>query len=302
VSLEPRQAVYALARTQLDWIPATSRPAAANTAGFAHGRDDRGRQLRWLTCPDCLANGFTSTGCETCRGAGEVPDAGRDPYETRAEGAAGFYGEEFRRRQDRARWLDAKLADLERMARMRDGVDEPEDWLTRALRVKADQWRHGDYQLLHEAQERLSMAKPMRHLAWVTFVVEQQPLSIASAARVRLDETADALASWMLGAIACMRVDQQRSHDRLGARRARLRPEGIVVPVELERQLADAQAGKGRWANGHTQGQRRAVIAGMRADGHTAGEIARRVGLTKRRVQQILADLAAQGAATGPAA
>src|SRR5262249_41944973 len=62
-------------------------PVAA--PGFVSGRDKHGRAVRWLSCPDCLANGDAmdgrsrrnvAAGCETCGGRGEIPDPGPDPY------------------------------------------------------------------------------------------------------------------------------------------------------------------------------------------------------------------------------
>lgn len=302
MTLTPRQAVYALARTQLDWMPSTirSRPA---TAGFAHGRDAKGRILRWLSCPDCLANGFVSTGCETCHGHGEIPDGGRDPYEVKAAGGAAFFGEDRERQRDRARWLDAQLLELRRQHRIREGDDDPEDWFARAVRLKKALWARGDYELLHQAQQLLAATRPLRHLAWMTFVVEQQPLSLASQATVRLDETADWLAGKMTGAIDRAVALQRARQLDLGVpeRRIRTRPGFIVVPDEHQRELADAAAGKGRWANPGSQADRNALVAELDGAGLTAGEIARRTGLSKRRVQQIVAQLRAT-VATGPAA
>ena len=297
--LAPRQAVYALARTQLDWIPTSFRRPDTAVSGFAHGRDTTGRQLRWLTCPDCLANGFVSSGCETCHGQGEVPDDSRDPYER--AGLAPFFGDEQQQQRDRARRADGQILELKRQARQRDGLEDPEDWLTRALRVKADLWRRGDYPLLDQAQRLLRAQRPMRHLAWFTFVVEQQPLQVASDAQTRLDETADWISRWMLFAIARVIRDQTAAQERLGVRRPKTRPDTIVVPVEHAREFVEAQPGKGRWANAAAQGQRNALVVALAAEGRTAGEIARRVGVTKRRVQQLLRD-SETAVASGPAA
>jgi hypothetical protein len=288
--LAPRDAVYALARTQLDWIPAP-KPTLGSPDGFAH-------EQRFVSCPDCLANGRPMFGCETCRGRGEIPDHGRDPYENRNQS---FFADDNQRRRDRARMVDAQIIRLKQLARARDNDPDalPEDWLSRAVRLKAQQWARGDYHLLEQAQDLLAMQLPMRHLGWTTFVVEAQPLSIASEAKLRLDDVADWLADRMLSAIARTITTHQETMALLGGR-ARSRPDHILVPLEHLQAAADAAAGKGRWANGHTQGQRNALVIGLAAEGKTAGEIARRVGLTKRRVEQLLAEV--HVAATGPAA
>jgi hypothetical protein len=301
--LSPRQAVYALARTQLDWIPDPPTAAPNVPAGFAAGRNQQGQPLRWLACPDCLTNGFTSTDCETCGGRGEIPDPSqRDPYEV--TNTSPFYGDEHHARRQRARIIDGQIVRLQQLARARDGDPAalPEDWLSRALRLKALLHGRGDYALLEQAQDLLAARLPGRHLAWAVFVVDREPLRAASAVAARLDESADWLAGVMLSAIASRVAWELAQQDALGAARRRTRPVNIVVPVELVQELADEQAGKGRWANGHGQGQRNATLVGMAADGKTAGEIARRVGLTKRRVQQLLAESGLQSQATGPAA
>lgn len=292
-------AVYALARTQLDWIPAPA-PTLAPQAGFVHGQDLAGRQLRWTTCPDCLADDFEHRfGCETCGGTGEVPDDGRDPYEVRASGPAAFFGEDRERQRERARMVDAQIIRLKQLERARAGDADaiPEDWLTRALRLKTQQWQRGDYGLLEQWQEILGMRYPMRHLGWVSFVVEAQPLGFGEAVTGHLDETAGWLADRILSSIHAENVRRQQTAELLAAR-PRLRPDRIVVPVE--HQAEPAAPGKGRWANGAAQQQRNATVQGLAAEGKTAGEIAGRVGLTKRRVQQLLKVNVA--AASGPAA
>jgi hypothetical protein len=283
------KAVYALARTQLDWIPAPP-PTLAPRSGFVAAIDEAGRQLRYLACPDCLTNGKPMFGCETCGGRGEIPDSGRDPYETSSSTLFGGVASE--RAADKARAIDAQLIRLRQLERARAGDPAalPEDWLTRALRLKAQQWKRGDYPLLEAWQEILGYRFPMRHFAWVTFVVEEQPLSVASAARVRLDETAAWLADRMLSTI----------HRQIAAGVKRSRE--LRVPHEHQEPADPAEAGKGRWANGWAQGQRNATVVGLAAEGKTAGEIARQVGVTKRRVQQLLAEAQAAGAASGPAA
>lgn len=303
--LSPRQAVYALARTSLDWVPDPPATLRADQAGFAAGTDARGRPLRWLTCPDCLTNGFTSTDCETCGGRGETPDtAARDPYEVGVEGPAAFFGRDRERQREQSRAQLAQILRLQQLANLRAGDPGalPEDWLSRALRLKDALHGRGDYRLLDQTHDLLAARYPARALAWRTFVVEQQPLRYQSAVTARLDESAAWIAAKMLSAIALTVAEQARRQELLGVRRVKTRPADIVVPVELVAEVAEAQAGKGRWANGGAQQQRNGLVAAMAHEGRTAGEIARRVGITKRRAQQLLAELQVQHQATGPAA
>lgn len=290
-ALSPRDAVYALARTQLDWIP-TVRPTIVSPDGFAH-------EQRYVSCPDCLANDRPTFGCETCHGRGEIPDAGRDPMENRNQS---FFGDDNQRRRDRATAVDAQISRLDRQARARDNDPDalPEDWLSRAVRLKEQQWRRGDYGLLEHAQVELEKVWPSRHYAWWRFIVEHQALTVEAEGIVRFNDTADWLAAWILAEIATVIARGVEAAELLGIRRPRLRPSFIIVPPEHHPQPAD-QAGKGRWANTHQQGQRNALIVALSTDGKTAGEIARRVGLDKRRVQQILATVSI-GVASGPAA
>lgn len=85
---ERREAIVALLKTRDDELPLPNRGSApAAPRGFVSGIDDKGQPVRWLTCPDCLANDIpvvgnraASSGCETCGGRGEIPDLGPDPY------------------------------------------------------------------------------------------------------------------------------------------------------------------------------------------------------------------------------
>lgn len=293
--LSPRERVFVLARTQNDWLTVRSTTQELQS-GFAEGVDDKGRPLRWLVCPDCLADDFEHRhGCETCGGRGEIPDLGRDPMRRMAEGKAAFYGPDSQERRDRSRAIDATIVRLQLVALQREGAEPPEDWLLRQLRLKQHHDRLGDYRLLEQAQDRLGWASVSRSSLWFFAVVDGLPVSARMGRE--LDRIADGLADWMLGAIAAQRLGEHLAQTRLGVKRPRLRPETILVPVGVE--TADA-AGKGRWANTASQGQRNALIAAMAAEGRTAGEISRRVGLTKRRVQQLLAGL--DHVATGPAA
>lgn len=301
--LTPRDHVYLLAGSQHDWHTLRGTTSQLQS-GFAEGADDRGRPQRWLTCPDCLANdAFTREqriGCERCGGRGEIPDPGPDPMRNRTAGLQAFYGHDNQERRDRAGAIDAQIVRLRLTALQREGLEDPEDWLTRTLRLKQAHDRTGDYLLLEHAQDRLGWANPSLHFVWMRVVADGLPASRDT--RHRLDRVADELAAWMLGAIAATRLAQWLEQARLGVpgRHRRLRPDTILVPAGLAEQRH--HPGKGRWANPHAQGQRNALVVAMDAEGRTAGEIAAKTGITKRRVRQILAEVRVEATATGPAA
>jgi hypothetical protein len=75
-----RAAIITLLQTRDDGLPEPRRHAQGSS-GFAGGVDEKGRPLRAVSCPDCLANGFTTFACETCHGTGHVADDGKDPMD-----------------------------------------------------------------------------------------------------------------------------------------------------------------------------------------------------------------------------
>ena len=83
------------------------------SSGFVGGRDAKGRALRTLSCPDCLANDRVMFGCETCGGSGEVPDDSPDPYATNVVLPFGHDPT----RHDMATERDGQIARLERQTR-----------------------------------------------------------------------------------------------------------------------------------------------------------------------------------------
>jgi len=101
VTLRGRQ-VYALLRTLLAWAPS---PPSSRT-GVVLASQQRGfvSKSRFLTCPDCLANGRPDGmfGCETCGGRGEIADDGPDPYEQKRLVRYGLHDFDGRRDQERA--------------------------------------------------------------------------------------------------------------------------------------------------------------------------------------------------------
>jgi hypothetical protein len=80
VETERRNEIVCLLTHRNDHLPLpVSR--SVSSSGFVGGADAKGRPLRSLSCPDCLANGRVMFGCETCGGSGEIPDDGKDPMD-----------------------------------------------------------------------------------------------------------------------------------------------------------------------------------------------------------------------------
>jgi len=84
------------------------------SSGFVGGRDAKGRPLRTLSCPDCLANDRVMFGCETCGGSGEIPDDSPDPYATNVVLPFGHDPT----RHDVATERDGQIARLEQQTRL----------------------------------------------------------------------------------------------------------------------------------------------------------------------------------------
>jgi hypothetical protein len=73
-------------------------------------------------------------------------------------------------------------------------------------------------------------------------------------------------------------------------------PKPIRVPL-WARDPEPQEPGKGRHANGYAQAERNKRVLAMYVEGFPCGTIARTMGLTKRRVQQIVEPLRREHAA-----
>lgn len=268
--------VYALLRTLLAWAP--SPPASRTGSVLASQQRGFVSKSRFLTCPDCLANGRPDGmhGCETCGGRGEVPDDGPDPYESKR--STRFGGVAGERVADRTRQLDDELRRLEfQLAKPDRKVDEQAgDVLTRAIVVRDYAYRRGSYAELERALARLRDYDPsMYELA---MSVAYQPLKEEPIEPVRrfVVVLCELLAGWM--------------------------PETIRVPAgvhvwtreELEARSREAKSalafGRSEWASA-SRAERKRVILLLHGEGLSDGKIAARFGLTRQRVQQIRAGL-----------
>lgn len=79
---ERRAEIVWLLTHRNDHLPSGRLIATPSTSsGFVGGRDAKGRPLRTVSCPDCIANDRVMFACETCGGSGELPDSGKDPMD-----------------------------------------------------------------------------------------------------------------------------------------------------------------------------------------------------------------------------
>lgn len=123
MTADRRDAIIRLLRGRDEHLPEPGRRTSEASAGFVHGKDAKGNQLRWLSCPDCLANDRTMFGCETCGGRGEIPDDGRDPYAKTDVLPFGFDGSQH----DAAHQRDREIEVLKSQTRPASKIDELAD-------------------------------------------------------------------------------------------------------------------------------------------------------------------------------
>lgn len=168
-----KQAIVRLLETRDDELPLPGK-AATVASGFSH-------EARTRTCPDCLANGRVSVGCETCHGRGFVdpryatiaatdalPDDGerRDPYSVNAE--AKRYGLDGSR-HDAAYRRDREIESLARQTRpalseaemLEEANHNPFGW----ERARAQMWHRFDYAALDLALDELRNHDPVAYRA-----------------------------------------------------------------------------------------------------------------------------------------
>jgi hypothetical protein len=171
---EREAAIVRLLETQHDNLPILGRREALGASGFSH-------KPRRRTCPDCLANGRSIIGCETCGGSGVVsvrrldriaspdvlPDDGTetDPYVKQNVKPIGFDDAEHDRRVAIDNAILAAKLDLRRFPGFRpQGLD---DELADANRrdygwreARKTMYRLYDYAALDRALEQLHSAHP----------------------------------------------------------------------------------------------------------------------------------------------
>jgi len=274
--------VYALLRTLLAWTPAPRLRSGLDQIprGFV-------RTKRFVSCPDCLANDRTLPGCETCRGRGEIPDDGADPYETKEFKRFGGIAQE--RADDQARQLDHELRRLEYQLHRPDRREDElvSDTLTNAVELRDRMYRQGSYRALEQALHRLRDVHPLAYQLAMTVAYHplgEPPIDPLRPAAIVVCEL---LGVWIDGPI---RV-----------------PDFVTVSTEqeVERLAREGKGalwrGRGDWHN-LKRGERDALIVAMHSDGKSPTEIGLRFNVTRRRVQQIVADKLDAGVASGPAA
>lgn len=274
--------VYALLRTLLSWTPDPRSPTRLDTTdrGFVPAKitDERGRQrqVRYLTCPDCLTNGKTMPGCETCGGRGEIPDEGKDPYDIgRAAGVfGGTAGDDARHARAQR---DRLLRQLEQDESIRLGEIAADDPLTRSIARRDALYRKGSYRQLEMALGRLRRLDPQAYTLAMSVAYQpfgEAPIDLDQQPE-NIQQLCELLGVWITGPIHV--------------------PEFIPISAsaEIERLCRE---GKGalRWGQGEwhklKRAERNQLIVRLREEGKSPTAIALLLNLTRRRVQQILAE------------
>lgn len=280
--LSPRaQQTRRLLETMLDYLPsprtssgtlASSSSQGAAPSGIVRcGRcEGTGRVSGWggdaFPCRACKAStrpgrglpGHDCQPCLLCEGTGEhrtrrKGEATIDPY----TGQAVNDEETLYDTALRASSLREIEQQLERMTR---GPESAEfSW----ERDKRTYNREGSYRCVEEVLGWLRQHYPRRHALVWSVLVCAEPVTLGPAAAVELDATLEHLAAMM--------------------------PDPIRVPWWLEPGAVHSTPGKGRWANGAAQLGRDASIRQAAGSGRSVPQLAARFGLSKRRVQQILA-------------
>jgi predicted nucleic acid-binding Zn-ribbon protein len=270
--------VYALLRTLFAWTPA---PPASRT-GVTLAQQQRGfvTKHRFMTCPDCLANGRPEgmRGCETCGGRGEIADDGSDPYEQKRIVKYGLADHD--QRKDRERQRDDELRRLEfQLLKPARKVDEVAgDVLTRSVELRDRMYRHGDYEKVEAQLAVIRLEHPA--LYEVAMTVAYSPLVDEPIEPVRRVVVAlcELIAARIEGDIRVPAGVHIWTADELAARSREAK--------------AALQWGHSEWASA-TRAERKRAILLLHDEGLSDSKIARRFGLTRQWVQRVRAGVVA---------
>ena len=263
--------VYAILRCLLEWVPGPPATSPRTDPGFGPAGS------RWATCPDCLANGRVLFTCETCGGRGEVFEGGRDPMSDppavprdHRRRAAGFGGSDREDARDRRR----RLLDIERRlgedADVRAGRIAPADRETRAIDARDRLYARGSVSDVARALERLRDVDVDAYRACYSIALDPP------AADVELD-TRHPAGVELLAALVPDPV---------------LVPAGMLQAPDVERIARAGRAALWRGRNGwaaRTRGERDALVRAAIVEGVSISTVSLRFGLSRRRVQQIVA-------------
>lgn len=221
--------------------------------------------------PDSGEAPSTTRECRPCAGKGVYGPHRRKCY--RCHGAGTITVDEYTGREMStvkghlrlmtSNELDTQLTHLATLEAIRQG-SEAIDAGTALMDRRAAHRRSGSYDDLEVQLLRLSLEKPAAYGFVLLFLIYDSPA-------IRTDRV-------------------QRVLDAACELLAQLMPKPIRVPAWA---TTDTNTpGRGRWANGHTQGQRNQEVRRLRDTGLSLTKIGQRVGLTKQRVQQILKEAA----------
>jgi hypothetical protein len=243
----------------------------------------------WPDCPACAGEGKRRIRgmrqrCDRCEGRGLIHV---DPYtgrELASSDTSLTLVEEVRadiarvnrdswegggRRFEENKLRDQAIERLEQEARVRAGLEAVDDAWTRALERHDRQWAQGDYALVEAGLRRLDLGDQSALLA--VYVLDVGLRVIDSALRARAGAAVRLLASELPEPL---RVP--------GWARSKRGPEFD----EAERQLLWRNRS---WVARRRKAERDARILELHAEGLPPGKIGHRVGLSRQRVQQIVA-------------
>lgn len=317
-----RAQIYALWNSSLEWLPPIRSSLDPRQAGVRAGFTDGRRTM----CERCRATGrvrgegVDAHACQQCVSAKlKAYELGIDyrpspmhgcrmcivcdgtGHRLRRRGELGV--DEYRRqsktgqlddanlRHDRALALDRQISALHRDLAIAEGEDDPDWWLSYAIREKERLWRNGSYAELEGQMRVLKIANPLAWQLVMRVEVYLEPIHVSERTRQLIDTTADWVAERM--------------------------PQPIEVPAEYtpaavnEARKGMLWHGSNRRANPLIEQRRREraarVVHASEVWGWSAEQIATHEALSARRVRQLLAERRASAGvdaavATGPAA
>lgn len=273
--LDPHERdVLALATSLLDWAPAPKTWTGSLVRASAEPGEIAAKPVR---CPACEGSGRRRVrgvmqACDRCHGCGRLlvdPQTLKEPI-TSAEAPRPLTGTE---REQWRHHVDSQLRGFEMGERVISDDEAEEDMLLRAVRKRDEQYLAGDYELLERALAALRVVRPGLHAWFWRYVVLGESAEQSSRAPSLCVVVVRLLASTMP---------------------AKLRVPGWAFEATAR------PAGKGRHANRFQQQRfHQEVVECYFANGQSSLRVARLLGLSDRRVRQIVASAvtAAQGSA-----
>jgi len=192
-------------------------------------------------------------------------------------------GDEKQAREDARHARDRTIERLGGLIREHDGVEAPDDALTRAVGLRDRQYRRGDYALLERTLDMLAAYSPAWHE--VAMGIVQQPF---------VEAPVEPPVTWLKVGAVCEWL-ALRMVGLAGGRELRV-PAGVPVfgREELEAQSRLAKDALARGASGWaslSRRERKRLIVELHEQGLPDGRIAARFGLSRGYVQRLRAGI-----------